>query len=147
MLKLTPEVYGAAIDEAHKHNLRTLAHVYTLEDAKGLLRAGIDGFAHNPWREQEADTELVALLQDRPNVIVLTTLWASRNQIYGARPAWLDEPLLHETFAPEVIEALVNPDTPADAPETWAAGGTPRSVAKTQSGRRAFRSGRRRGGH
>ena len=131
--KLTPELYGAAIDEAHKHNLRTLAHIYTLEDAKGLLRAGIDGFAHNPWREQEADDELVELLKDRPNVIVLTTLWASRNQIYGARPAWLDEPLLHETFAPEVIEALVNPDTPADAPETWAAGGTPRSVAKLKA--------------
>jgi hypothetical protein len=29
--KLTPELYGAAIDEAHKYNLRTIAHVYDLE--------------------------------------------------------------------------------------------------------------------
>ena len=40
--KLTPELYGAIIDEAHKNGLRVTAHIFTLEDAKGLLRAGID---------------------------------------------------------------------------------------------------------
>jgi hypothetical protein len=33
--KLTPELYGASIDEAHKHSLRVTAHIFTLEDAKG----------------------------------------------------------------------------------------------------------------
>src|SRR6185295_3192073 len=37
--KLNPALYGAAIDEAHKHGLKTIAHIYTLEDAKGVLRA------------------------------------------------------------------------------------------------------------
>jgi imidazolonepropionase-like amidohydrolase len=37
--KLTPELYGSAIDEAHRHHLRTIAHIFTLEDAKGILRA------------------------------------------------------------------------------------------------------------
>ena len=40
--KLSPALYGAAIDEAHKHGLKTIAHIYTLEDAKGVLRGGID---------------------------------------------------------------------------------------------------------
>ena len=40
--KLSPELYTAVIDEAHKNGLRVIAHVYTEEDAKGLLRAGID---------------------------------------------------------------------------------------------------------
>src|SRR5437899_1015295 len=40
--KLTPALYTAIIDEAHKHNLRTIAHIFTLEDAKGVLRAGND---------------------------------------------------------------------------------------------------------
>ena len=44
--KLTPALYGAVIDEAHKNKLRVTAHLFTLEDAKGLLRAGIDAFAH-----------------------------------------------------------------------------------------------------
>jgi imidazolonepropionase-like amidohydrolase len=35
--KLTPELYGAVIDEAHKHGLRVTVHVYYLDDAKDLL--------------------------------------------------------------------------------------------------------------
>src|SRR5206468_2022364 len=56
--KLTPELYGAAIDEAHKYNLRTIAHVFDLEDAKGLLRAGIEGFTHLV-RDKEIDDEFL----------------------------------------------------------------------------------------
>ena len=32
--KLSPELYSAVIDEAHKNGLRVIAHIYTLEDAK-----------------------------------------------------------------------------------------------------------------
>ena len=39
-------VYEAIIDEAHKQGLRVMAHVFYLEDAKDLVRAGVDGFAH-----------------------------------------------------------------------------------------------------
>ena len=38
--KLTPELYGAVIDEAHQHGLRVTAHIFSLEDAKGLLGGG-----------------------------------------------------------------------------------------------------------
>src|SRR5205814_5807755 len=44
--KLTPELYTAIIDEAHKKRPQTITHIYTLEDAKGVLRAGVDAFAH-----------------------------------------------------------------------------------------------------
>ena len=36
--KLTPPLYRAIIDEAHKRNLRVAAHIYYLADAKELLR-------------------------------------------------------------------------------------------------------------
>ena len=36
--KLTPELYGAVIDEAHKNGLRVTAHIYELTDAKGCSR-------------------------------------------------------------------------------------------------------------
>ena len=55
--KLTPELYGAIIDEAHKNGLRVTAHIFTLEDAKGLLRAGIDAFAHGV-RDRDIDDEV-----------------------------------------------------------------------------------------
>jgi len=67
--KLTPALYGAIIDEAHKHNLRAIAHVFTLEDGKGLLRAGIDGFAHG-IRDKDIDDEFVGLFKQHRNVVL-----------------------------------------------------------------------------
>ena len=71
--KLTPELYGPVIDEAHQHGLRVTAHVYTLEDAKGLLRAGLDAFAHG-IRDMDIDDEVVALFAERPNVVLVPNL-------------------------------------------------------------------------
>ena len=71
--KLTPALYGAIIDEAHKHNLRVTAHIVTLEDAKGLLRAGLDGFAHSV-RDKDIDDEFVALVKQRPNLFQVPNL-------------------------------------------------------------------------
>ena len=36
--KLTPAQYGAVIDEAHKANIRVTAHIFDLDDAKGLAQ-------------------------------------------------------------------------------------------------------------
>lgn len=71
--KLSPELYGAVIDEAHAHGLRVTAHVYTLEDAKGLLRAGVDAFAHG-IRDRDVDDELVSLWKERPEVVLVPNL-------------------------------------------------------------------------
>ena len=71
--KLSPALYGAVIDEAHRHGLRVTAHIFTLEDAKGLLRAGIDAFAHGV-RDRDIDDELVALWRERPNVVLVPNL-------------------------------------------------------------------------
>ncbi|MBI2835135.1 MAG: amidohydrolase family protein, partial [Acidobacteria bacterium] len=61
--KLAPEVYRAIIDEAHKQGLRVMAHVYYLEDAKALVRAGVDGFAHLV-RDRDVDDEFVQLMKE-----------------------------------------------------------------------------------
>jgi len=67
--KLGPDLYGAVIDEAHKNGLRAIAHVYTLEDAKGLVRAGIDAFAHGV-RDKDIDDEYAALIKERANLVL-----------------------------------------------------------------------------
>ena len=71
--KLSAELYSAIIDEAHQHNLKVFAHIFALEDAKGLLRAGIDVFAHGV-RDQDIDDEFVALIRQRPEVILVPNL-------------------------------------------------------------------------
>jgi imidazolonepropionase-like amidohydrolase len=127
-------VYSAAIDEAHTLDLLTVTHAFALQDVKEILRAGIDGLAHPPWRGgEEVDDELVGLLEQRPNIFVLLTLWSTRNEIFGRRPAWIDDPLLRETFTEEDIRALENPGVSEDAPAKWRAGIVPRGVARLKA--------------
>jgi imidazolonepropionase-like amidohydrolase len=71
--KLSPELYTAIIDEAHKNGLRVTAHIFTLEDAKGLLRAGIDAFAHGV-RDKDIDDEFVNMMKQRPAFILVPNL-------------------------------------------------------------------------
>jgi imidazolonepropionase-like amidohydrolase len=67
--KLTPALYGAVIDEAHKDGLRVTAHIFKLEDAKGVLRAGVDAFAHSV-RDRDVDDEFMSLVKQHPNLVV-----------------------------------------------------------------------------
>ena len=71
--KLTPELYGAIIDEAHKNGLRVTAHIFALEDAKGLLRAGIDAFAHGV-RDRDIDDDFVNMMRQRPALVLVPNL-------------------------------------------------------------------------
>jgi imidazolonepropionase-like amidohydrolase len=103
--KLKPNLYRAIIDEAHKHDIHVYAHIVELGDVKDLVRAGIDGFAHN-IRDKEVDDELLGLLKDRPNVFFQQTLWGERRSIYSSKPAWVDEPLLRDAFSAEEIKLL-----------------------------------------
>ena len=71
--KLTPELYGAIIDEAHAAGLLVTAHIFTLEDAKGLLRAGIDASAHGV-RDRDVDQEFLDLIAENPDFVYLPNL-------------------------------------------------------------------------
>jgi imidazolonepropionase-like amidohydrolase len=71
--KMTPDVYTAVIDEAHKNSLRVTAHIFTLDDAKGLLRAGLDAFAHSV-RDRDIDDEFMAMVRQRPALVVVPNL-------------------------------------------------------------------------
>jgi imidazolonepropionase-like amidohydrolase len=67
VMKLPPALYRPIIDEAHKQNLRVVAHIFNLADAKDLVRSGIDGFAHGV-RDKDIDEEFLKLLKEHPNV-------------------------------------------------------------------------------
>jgi imidazolonepropionase-like amidohydrolase len=71
--KLPPPMYRAIIDEAHKNDLRVVAHIFDLADAKELLRSGIDGFAHGV-RDKDIDDEFMTLIRQHPNVFVIPNL-------------------------------------------------------------------------
>ena len=84
--KLTPALYGAVIDEAHKNKLRVTAHIVTLDDAKGLVRAGLDGFAHSV-RDRDVDDEIVGMIKKRPEFFLIPNL---PDRGVKADLSWLD---------------------------------------------------------
>jgi imidazolonepropionase-like amidohydrolase len=102
--KLRPELYRAIIDEAHKVGTRVIAHVYYLDDAKDLARAGIDGFAHLV-RDREFDDETVALIRKK-NIMVMPNLGLAQSRTYSRPPAWLDDALLRETVPAIIIARM-----------------------------------------
>jgi imidazolonepropionase-like amidohydrolase len=103
--KLTPSLFRAAVDEARKHNLRAVAHVFDLADAKELVRSGVEGFTHMV-RDAEVDDELLGLLKERPHVWFTPNLGGINrvNPPAGTQTAWLDEPLVRETIPHDMIE-------------------------------------------
>jgi imidazolonepropionase-like amidohydrolase len=110
--KLTPPLYRAIAEEAHKFNVPVVAHNVTLADAKALMRAGIEGWMHVPVRGgDQVDDELIAIVKeriaknDRPNMWMTPALaepWMST--FGGQHPAWLDDPLLHDTYSAQQIQ-------------------------------------------
>jgi imidazolonepropionase-like amidohydrolase len=71
--KLTPELYGAIIEEAHAHELQVAAHIFSLTDAKGLVEAGIDVFAHGV-RDMDIDREFLDLLAQTSGVALIPNM-------------------------------------------------------------------------
>jgi imidazolonepropionase-like amidohydrolase len=89
--KLTPDLYRAIIDQAHKQGLRVAAHMFYLEDAKGLLDAGVDLLAHSV-RDRNVDAAFIAEMKRR-NVAYIPTLTRDLSVfVYETTPAFFNEP-------------------------------------------------------
>jgi len=93
--KVTPAQYAAIIDEAHKHGIRVTAHIFNMEDAKGLMRAGLDAFAHGV-RDKDVDDETVAMFKQRPNLVLTPNL---PDRGVKVDRSWLRAGLTAEEFA------------------------------------------------
>jgi imidazolonepropionase-like amidohydrolase len=107
--KIKPEIYQAIIDEAHKQHIRVFAHEFYLSDAKALLAAGIDGFAHS-IRDQAVDNDLMQTMKTH-NVFLIPTL--VRDEVlfaYADNLKWLDDPFFTAGFAPEAMAKVRSPE-------------------------------------
>src|SRR5882672_5497505 len=90
-MDMTPAVYGALIDQAHKRGLRTAAHLFYLRDAKGLLDKGIDVIAHS-IRDLPVDAATIAAIKAR-NVPYIPTLTRDiATFVYESTPPYFNDP-------------------------------------------------------
>ncbi len=103
-VKMPFDVTAAIIDQAHKKRLRAVAHVFYLEDAKELIRQGVDGFGHMV-RDQPVDKELLDMMKAKGVWMVSATL--SREMAYSlAIMPWLNDPFFTRGVTPGTLDAL-----------------------------------------
>ena len=110
--KMPPEVYRAVIEEARARGLRVAAHVFYLDDAKGVLRAGADIIAHSV-RDQDVDDELVGLLKQRSAAYVPTLTREISTFVYETKPEFFSDPFFLREADPAVMARLQEPERQA----------------------------------
>ena len=120
-VKLHPDIYAAALDEAQVQDIRVIAHATTLEDHKRLLRAGARRFIHMPY-DVAVDDEYLGLVAARNAFIVPTLGMVTRSEPFR-RPVY-EDPFFQEQVPAEVVAMLRDAaagDAGADGPRTAAA--------------------------
>jgi imidazolonepropionase-like amidohydrolase len=102
------EIYTAIINEGHKHGIRVAAHVYRLADARKLVAAGIDIFAHS-IRDSVIDEAFAEEIKNR-NIVYIPTLSLDEfAYIYEDDPEWLRDPYFRAALEPGVYEMVTSP--------------------------------------
>lgn len=110
--KMTRETSRAVIAEAHRLGRRVAAHIFYLDDAKELLRAGVDFLAHS-IRDRDVDAELIDLMKARSICLSPTLMREVSTFVYETRPAFFDDPFFLRYADAAVLRALESPDRQA----------------------------------
>lgn len=106
--KMAPDVFTALIAEAHSRNLKVAAHIYYLDDAKALLKAGVDMIAHSV-RDREIDDEFIALMKARSVPYCPTLTRELSTFVYESTPDFFSDPFFLREADAAVVARLKEP--------------------------------------
>jgi imidazolonepropionase-like amidohydrolase len=110
--KMPEDIYKPVIDHAHELGYQIATHMYYLEDARRLLKAGSDMLAHSV-RDLPVDTAFIALLKDR-NVPYCPTLSRELSTfVYGDTAQFFSDPFFAREYNMDIIQPLLNPERQA----------------------------------
>jgi imidazolonepropionase-like amidohydrolase len=109
MALMPAEISEAAIATAHAENLRVVAHIFKLEDAKKLAAQGVDGFV-NGVRDQDIDQEFLDLMLENELWQVSSTLSREAAMFaYAQRAPFLDDPFFTRSVPESILQRLASP--------------------------------------
>jgi imidazolonepropionase-like amidohydrolase len=106
--KMTPEVYRAVINEAHRLGLRVAVHLFYLADAKDILASGGDFVAHS-IRDAEVDDAVIAALKKGGTCVSPTLMREVSTFVYESTPEWFSDPLFIAHANKEWIASVSQP--------------------------------------
>jgi len=105
-------ILEATIEQAHARRLPVAVHLYYLEDAKAVLRAGADIIAHSV-RDQLVDEEFLNLLQETGACYIPTLTREISTFAYETVPDFFSDPFFLKAVDPAVIQELSTPERQA----------------------------------
>jgi len=95
--------------QAHKNGLRVAAHIYDLDDAKAVVRAGVDVIAHGV-RDKPVDPEFIDMMRARSVWYISTIVLDYTNFAFAEQPPWTREPFFQRALHPAVRAQLDDAD-------------------------------------
>ncbi len=107
--KMPPAAYRTAIDGAHAMGIRLAAHMFYLDDAKDLLRAGADFLAHSV-RDTDIDGEFVDLVAESGVCYCPTLTREVSTFAYRERPAFFDDLFFTRHASADEVASLLEED-------------------------------------
>jgi imidazolonepropionase-like amidohydrolase len=99
---MSPEIYKAVIEAAHKDQLRVAVHEYALEDARQLVADGVDVLAHSV-RDQVVDDDFVKAMKQHGTWYIPTFTVDESFFIYAERPEFMKTTLFKDAAGPELM--------------------------------------------
>jgi len=106
--KMSLDLYSAVIERSHELGFKLASHLFYLEDAKNLLRAGTDFIAHSV-RDVMVDEEFLDLMS-RSGVCYSPTLTREISTfVYENRPEFFNDLFFLEHADRDVLEELSDP--------------------------------------
>jgi len=104
--RMPAEISKAIIEQAHKHRLRAIAHIFYLDNAKTLVAQGVDGFAHSV-RDQPVDRALLDAMKKQGTAQMAATLSREASFTYKKLP-FLDDPFFNRSITPAAYATLTS---------------------------------------
>ena len=113
MPRMPEDMTGAVIEQAHADGLRAVSHIFYLDDAKRVVRQGIDGLTHSV-RDQPVDQAFLRAMKEKGTWQMAATLTRERALFAYATPApWLNDPFFRASVPPETLDQLADPQAQA----------------------------------
>jgi imidazolonepropionase-like amidohydrolase len=108
--KKTPiEISRPIIQTAHKHDIKVIAHVFYLSDAKQLAAAGLDAFGHSV-RDLPVDAELIGLMKKNGTWLIPTLFREAATFAFAEPDKFLKDPFFTRGVPPRMQALLKSPE-------------------------------------
>ncbi len=120
--RVSSETIERVMELGREAGKRVTTHIFYLDDAKEVLRAGSGLIAHSV-RDQPVDEEFVELMKEKDVCYVPTLVREISTYVYSEVPDFFEDPFFLKDADPAVLEQLKDPERMARVAESSSAQG------------------------